>query len=62
VLDRVSNPHLNKRKVRDAQIMCLVVRIKRARLFRCIDYESTRVWFVVSRRPDAHAPVHYRLI
>jgi hypothetical protein len=29
---------------------------------RCIDYESAHVWFVVSRRPDAHASVHCRLI
>jgi hypothetical protein len=43
--------------------MCSVARIRRDRLFRCIDYESARVWFVnVSRRSDSHAPVHYRLI
>jgi hypothetical protein len=41
---------------------CLVVRIRRARLFRCIDYVSACVWFVVFRRPDAYAPVHCRLI
>jgi hypothetical protein len=42
--------------------MCLVTRIRRARLFTCIDYRSACVWFVVSRRSDAHALVHCRLI